>query len=309
MSKTLLHESSPNGLVKNADGTYRVVLITPGLGSTGEYTEEVLRAYCAETWPAGSHSYVDHPTPNNPGRSPKNQIGVLAEDAHYEDGVGVVSKLKVFKHWQDFVAEVAPSNGLSIYARGEGKKEMREGREVTVVESFIPDVQNTVDLVSYAGRGGHFAESAEALYEAAIEQSTQSESSAGTEKKDNEDMATIDEVKALLEALTATVAGLVAEQVAARESAATKDAEVVDSAKAVKDAIEATRAVEAAEVSKSVKDNLIKSIEAGNYDVTAQLEEAKTLREEILAEVATAFGGRAGTPTDRSDFTVAGWSK
>jgi hypothetical protein len=66
-------------------------------------------------------------------------------------------------HWKEFVEAVAPHTGLSIYAMGEG--EYNENGEL-VVESLTPHTQNSVDLVSYAGRPG--SKLADKLYEAAI---------------------------------------------------------------------------------------------------------------------------------------------
>jgi hypothetical protein len=88
---------------------------------------------------------------------------VLAEDAHYEDGVGLVAELSIMPHWREFVEAVAPHTGLSIYAMGEGDR--NEDGDV-VVETLMPHVQNSVDLVSYPGRSG--SKLAQKLYEAAI---------------------------------------------------------------------------------------------------------------------------------------------
>lgn len=304
--KLQLVESVKTKPIRQADGSYKIVLITPGLGSTGDYSEEVIRAYCAETWPAGTHSYIDHPTKENPGRSPKNLIGTLREDASYEEGVGAVSYLTPKKHWVDFIEEVAQDCGMSIYAAGTGRKEIREGREVTVVESFTPSVMNSVDLVSYAGRGGKFSESADALLETALG-SAQTESSAGTEKKDDENMATLEEALAAVVALSLKFDNFVAEQVAAADKVAVKEAEVAETAVAVKGAIEATRAVETASIPQSVKDSLLVAIEAGDYNVAPRIAEVTSLREELLAEAASNQGGRSFADAAADVHNVKGW--
>jgi hypothetical protein len=87
----------------------------------------------------------------------------LAEDARYEEGVGLVAELDIMPHWREFVEAVAPHTGLSIYAMGEG--EYNDDGEV-VVENLVPHKQNSVDLVSYPGREG--SKLAQKLYEAAI---------------------------------------------------------------------------------------------------------------------------------------------
>ena len=148
---------------KTAKGTWRAVLITPGKGSSGIYTESMLREHGPVAFPKGTHSYIDHPMQEGEVRSPKNLMGVLASDAYYEDGVGLVGEIKVMEHWRPFVEEVAPYTGLSIYAMGEGER--NEDGEI-IVESLLPHAQNSVDLVSYAGRPG--SKLADKLYEAAV---------------------------------------------------------------------------------------------------------------------------------------------
>ena len=157
----LLTESS-SAPVKSGNN-WRAVLITPGKGSSGVYTEEMLKQYGPEAFKKGTHSYVDHPRDESDIRSPKNLIGVLAEDARYEEGVGLVGELSIMPHWKEFVEAVAPHTGLSIYAMGEGN--YSDDGEV-VVENLVPHVQNSVDLVSYPGRPG--SKLADKLYEAAI---------------------------------------------------------------------------------------------------------------------------------------------
>ena len=160
MSKLLTESGSAP--VKSGN-LWRAVLITPGKGSSGIYTERMLRESGPKAFVKGTHSYVDHPRDEGDTRSPKNLIGVLAEDAHYEDGVGLVAELSIMPHWREFVEAVAPHTGLSIYAMGEGDR--NEDGDV-VVETLMPHVQNSVDLVSYPGRSG--SKLAQKLYEAAI---------------------------------------------------------------------------------------------------------------------------------------------
>jgi len=160
MAQLLTESSSAPEKVGNR---WRAVLITPGKGSSGIYTEETLRKSGPTAFKKGTHSYVDHPRNEADIRSPKNLIGVLAEDARYEEGVGLVAELDIMPHWKEFVEAVAPHTGLSIYAMGEGN--YNDDGEV-VVESLVAHTQNSVDLVSYPGRPG--SKLADKLYEAAI---------------------------------------------------------------------------------------------------------------------------------------------
>lgn len=151
-----------------AGNNWRAVLITPGKGSSGVYTEGMLKEYGPKAFKKGTHSYVDHPRNEEDVRSPKNLIGVLAEDARYEEGVGLVGEISVMPHWKEFVEAVAPHTGLSIYAMGEGN--YNDSGDV-VVENLIPHTQNSVDLVSYPGRPG--SKLADKLYEQALSMMTE----------------------------------------------------------------------------------------------------------------------------------------
>jgi len=158
---------------------WRAILITPGKGSSGVYPEAMLREYGPAAFPKGTHSYVDHPNHDEEIRSPKNLMGVLSEDAYYEDGVGLVAELQVMPHWKEFVESVAPHTGLSIYAMGEGEYDDEE--EEIVVESLIANAQNSVDLVSYPGRPG--SKLADKLYEAARAMATSESYHSGDEEE------------------------------------------------------------------------------------------------------------------------------
>lgn len=190
---------------RTENGTWRAVLITPGKGSSGIYSESMLREHGPLAFPRGTHSYVDHPVSEGEVRSPKNLMGVLAEDAHYEDGVGLVAELEVMPHWKEFVEAVAPHTGLSIYAMGEGS---RNDDGDVVVESLVPHTQNSVDLVSYAGRPGSGL--AEKLYESALaaqvsDNGTAANTAAATINNMEEGNSNMDEIKAMLEAMNEAI--------------------------------------------------------------------------------------------------------
>lgn len=301
MTQVTVQESS-TALEVDKDGTYLAVLITPGQGSSGFYSEEMLKATGPEAFPAGSHSYLNHSKDGS--RSPDKLLAVTVEDAWYKEGVGLVARTKPMKHWRDFVSEVAPYVGLSIQAAAVGEQGEVDGRETLIVESLVPHVMNSIDLVSYAGRGGHIAEQ---LAEAAL--STQTESSAGTDKKDDEHMPTVEEG---LAALNATVAGLVT----AQEQAATAAAEVAEAdervAEARKAAVAATRKVAEAGLSAKLADRIYADIENGNFEVDESIKDAKELIDAVREELTPAnylAGGFASESANSDDnFGVGKWS-
>jgi hypothetical protein len=145
MTQFTVQESS-TALKVDEDGTYLAVLITPGQGSSGFYSEDMLKASGPEAFPAGTHSYLNHISEGE-RRSPDKLLAVTVEDAWYKEDVGLVARTKPMKHWRDFVSEVAPYVGLSIQAAAVGERGEMDGRETLIVESLVPHVMNSIDLV------------------------------------------------------------------------------------------------------------------------------------------------------------------
>ena len=269
---TRLLTESGSAPVKSGD-RWKAVLITPGKGSSGVYTEAMLMEHGPLAFPKGTHSYVDHPVSEGEIRSPKNLMGVLAEDARFEEGVGLVAEIEVMPHWKEFVEAVAPHTGLSIYAMGEGRYEEDE----LVVESLIPHVQNSVDLVSYPGRPG--SKLADKLYEAAIAMVASEEDVAAAdavvtvnnEKEGYSDME-LKELSDQIAELPNLVAAAVAEALASSGEA---EAEV--EGPSVEAVAEALVAADLPEVSRKA---VYESIKAGR-DLTEAIEAQKAFVESV----------------------------
>jgi hypothetical protein len=305
MTKTLV-ESRGAGSVKApaADGSFEVVLIAPGQGSSGYYSEELIREYAPQAWPKGTHVYLDH-LKEGETRSPERLLGALVEDTVIDPVTGEAkNRFKPLSKHREWVEEVREYVGLSISAQGDGHAGEVNGRNTLIVESLYPDIQNTVDIVSYAGRGGRFLES---LLTEANQESTQVESSAGA-TKGNETMALEEKV----DHLTSIVEGLVA-KITASESADAQVAEVEEAVKAERGkVVEAAKAVADAELTESQRTALYSRIEAGDYDVTAALAEYKALREELVADLEAhalveAGASASGGSNDNATYTVNGW--
>lgn len=294
--------------VKTESGNWRAVLITPGKGSSGIYTESMLKESGPAAFPKGTHSYIDHPVKEGEVRSPKNLMGVLAEDAHYEDGVGLVAELQVMPHWKEFVEAVAPHTGLSIYAMGDGS--YNENGEL-VVESLAPHTQNSVDLVSYAGRPGSGL--AEKLYESAIAAFVENgAATAETETENMEGTPDMEEIMAKLEEMDAKFAAL-AETLTTPAEEPAEEVEAVDpvevaaevaeavaeaalpaaSRKAVYEAMKAGKSVEDAivaqkELIESLKATLVESAPAATVEeavVIPTVEKAESFRDVLNIKV------------------------
>jgi hypothetical protein len=154
MKTKLLTEASSSTLIREGK-RWKGVLAVPGQGSSGFYSEDLLREYGPLALAPGAKAFIDHDSV----RSPKDMIGVYPEGAHWDDEINaLVGELEVFPHWQEFVEAVGPHAGLSIYMMGETDKDGN-------VVALLPDRMNGVDLVSYPGLVGSGL--VEKLYESA----------------------------------------------------------------------------------------------------------------------------------------------
>ena len=176
MTRQVLTESRPLAEAADSGGLATIQLITPGWGSTGYYSTNVLaEAATARVFPAGTHMYLDHPMADGSGvdeggnRSVRDLAAVLVEDAHTDADGGLIAGARVFAPWRPVLSEVKDAIGVSVRARGTGELGEAEGRQgllITSIESAL-----SVDFVVAAGRGGRIlelAESARALVEATV---------------------------------------------------------------------------------------------------------------------------------------------
>lgn len=140
-------------------GRMLVEFITPGWGSSGYYSPEVLEAAATDVViPKGTHMYADHPTDSEdherPGRSIKDLMAVTTEDARLSDAGSLVGEVQVVPAWKDLVETVRDHIGVSIRGSAtdivEGEA---EGRRGGIIEGLVAPVLS-VDFVTRAGRGG-----------------------------------------------------------------------------------------------------------------------------------------------------------
>lgn len=153
-----LVEARPVGSVTASAGQLNIRLITPGVGSNGYYSPEVLEAAAgAQVFPAGTLLFIDHPTASEaaerPERSVKDVAAVLAEDARW-DGQGLIARANPVGPWGEVVTEMAGVIGVSIRAAGQLEMGEHAGTSMPIITSL--DEGRSVDFVTYAGRGGSF---------------------------------------------------------------------------------------------------------------------------------------------------------
>ena len=151
---------------RTGPGKILLTIITPGQGSSGYYPEETIRRAAAEkAFPKGTFGFVNHATESEGNERPEGDleklIWVTLEDAYVRDGA-LVAETRVLSRYRQFIEDVHEDIGASIRAAAE----VRDTKDGRIIERIIPNVFNSVDAVTRAGRGGGIAE----IIESAVDQ-------------------------------------------------------------------------------------------------------------------------------------------
>jgi len=303
-----LVETTASTLQKSGN-RWRVVLAKGDQqGSSGYYSESVLREYGPAALPPKSKAFINH----DEKRDPRDMFGFYPDGAWYEEGVGLVSELEVFPHYKNLIETIAEHTGLSIYMMGD----IDEDGNVT---KLIPHRTNSVDLVSFPGLEGSGI--VEKLYESArnaaivesslgLPQGNQPGATAAPGDKERNPMD--EKVLEALNALKADLAPVIAfvnEQKAAAEAAvaeakAQADAAAQEKEAAIESYSAAVKAVSDAELLPSQEKRILEAAKRGE-DVAPLIEEAKAVVAEAKAAGVTAPGyviEKAAGETD-ADFS------
>lgn len=147
-------------------GLIDIHVIRPGWGSSGYYSEQVLREACQNgVYKIGTHMHLDHPSTkeenDQPARTLKTLIGALTEAGHYEingwDGPGVYAQAQILPQYREEIKEMQSYIGVSHYVNGVGENGTApDGKRGRIISKLIPDPLNTIDLVTVPGAGGKF---------------------------------------------------------------------------------------------------------------------------------------------------------
>lgn len=154
MAEQLIETAKVTEAESLGNGRYRVLVISAGTGSSGEYPAETLQeAATKRLVTSGTHSYWDHPSisedRDRPERSVRDLVGVFTSDAQWDEATqGLVADYQVFSPYRALFDEMAQHVGLSI--RGGGEVEIRDGKKIITSLEHI----SSVDVVTRAGRGG-----------------------------------------------------------------------------------------------------------------------------------------------------------
>lgn len=304
---TLLIESITAAPVKRGS-KWRVVVATPGKGSSGNYSEAVLKEFGPKAIPAGTKSWWSHEKRSD-GR---DMVGIFEDGAFWDDENGnLAADLTVFPHWADVVDAIGPHAESSIRVKG------RKDASGNVVELYA-DRANSVDLVGYAGLEGSGLkfqlEELEQMIESARANDPAPGASGQFTEGDTRMEKMLEELAAAVEKLNKDFEAFVTES--RQDAQGQADAEAVEAAASAKLAeyTEKFLAVKEEIATAGLLPSQVKNLEARalkGEDITEALTEAKTLVEEAkgIAQGDGTFvvlGEQlAGAANDK--FTINAW--
>jgi len=159
------------------DGSAYLKLITPGWGSSGYYSPELLERDGSKAFPKGTKNFWNHQTDAEEVARPEGDLrdlaSVLTEDAHWKPngpaGPGLYARAKVFEQFRQPVDDLAKHIGVSIRATGKAKEGTAEGRKGPIIQELNRGI--SVDYVTTPGAGGQILQ----LFESARSRQTNSE--------------------------------------------------------------------------------------------------------------------------------------
>lgn len=200
------------GSVKESvDGTknvYRVKIIEAGPGSSTYYPAEVIERDGPSAFPGGldlkyaTKAYADHPTMDEqwtqPERSVMKIVGKQVSAAEWDAETQALWADYKFseKFSREVVDEFMNVIGMSIYALGENIQDENGYDKIatigeytgTVLSRFIPDILNSVDVVTAAGAGGEIKERLTEAMKPFVERGTAEPQRSETINKENNSM-------------------------------------------------------------------------------------------------------------------------
>lgn len=152
----IFEASALTDLADPSGARYRVRLIEANkLGSSGYYSEELLRNYGPKIFKAGTPMHLDHQMKGERTERPFGSVSTfaaeLATDAVFEND-GLYADITVFEHVRPMIKSLWDKIGVSIRAKGKAVLDVIEGRKVPVFTELTEAY--SVDFVTRAGAGG-----------------------------------------------------------------------------------------------------------------------------------------------------------
>ena len=162
MTFALVEQIALEAVSVNTDGSRRVRLLSPGQGSSGFYSAEVISGYIAEALPKGSLVYLDHTSESDVieregTRSIKDIAGKFLSDPVYEataaEGAGSYANIKFTRGVEPLIEDVGDAIAVSIEIY-KGKKDAKGN----ITEMGYHPL-NSLAIVPVGGRDGRIFES------------------------------------------------------------------------------------------------------------------------------------------------------
>jgi hypothetical protein len=279
---------------------WRVKIATPGQGSSGYYSADVLREYGPVAIPAGTKAFLGHAKPQD--RSLRDLVGTYPDGAFWveEENALFADLQPATKKWADVLDELGPLAGASISVSG---SKDAQGNVLTMEYHRA----NSVDLVPEPGlEGSGLQEQIESLIESArFDSEKPGVTSASTEKEimDNKEILEgFAALKTLVETLIAKIDGKTQVEAQAKVDAEALDAAVTEALTA----FDAKRAlIESVELLPSQRASLIEQARSG-ADVAPLIEQAKKVFDEAKSAVLTESEVGRGFTSPTEDWNVSG---
>lgn len=156
----LIREAGAGGTV-TADGkTALITIATPGWGSSGYYSAEVLKAAAtAGVFPKGTQQHIDHLSEAEARSNPAGSLATLAakltENAYWNEAdQSLKAHAFIGSRYAGMITEFADAIGVSMAAYAKTSMGEAEGKRGRIIEELLPNPLNRVDFVTVAGRGG-----------------------------------------------------------------------------------------------------------------------------------------------------------
>lgn len=156
--------SEAQNFVNLQESKATIRIATPGWGSTGFYSADVLKRDGPKIFPAGTHMFWNHPTESENAERPEGDLDRLAAvttvpafwQQNGADGPGLYTTAALRERYAPDVAELKDHIGVSLRALGRFSVGKAEGKEGVIIEELVQG--KSVDFVTRAGRGGKVLE-------------------------------------------------------------------------------------------------------------------------------------------------------
>lgn len=314
-NRHLFEQATLIGESANADGTWKVRLISEGKGSSGTYTRELLENH---------HNALDDllSFKNHPGiwDGPETRdftmlVGEIIGETWVEnDERGLASVYGNYlpdPEYKDKLERYKKKLGVSIYIEGSGY--LDEQGEF-IVDWFNPnDPYASLDVVIAAGARGRFEESMKTMY---AQRSAEHKTSTASVEEKRKTLTMEKDVEERFDALEQAIQGLVTskqEEAKTEADAAAVEAAVTEKTEAIKASVEAVESAKA-DLLPTQHKALLESAWNGE-DVSAAIEREKTIAKEAR-EAAGGAGndnggesGRLGEAASTEGYVLKGFGE